>query len=31
MVVGLFQQYFNVDIDDRERKTYSQYLVDQFS
>jgi hypothetical protein len=31
MFAELFQQYFKVDIDDWEKNTYSQYLVDQFS
>jgi hypothetical protein len=31
MFADLFQEYFGVNIDDWERDTYSQYLVDQFS
>jgi hypothetical protein len=31
MFADLFQEYFKVDIDDWEKNTYSQYLVDQFS
>jgi hypothetical protein len=31
MFANLFQEYFGVNIDDWEKNSYSQYLVDQFT